>query len=81
MHKIRFADEYKIEIIMFCADGTTTLNIFLDIDNENVDNECLMCIDEVDAPTPEMSRKFKQAEKYFKQYFNNVNAVDKIVVV
>lgn len=82
LHKIRFADEYRIEIIIFCVDGTTTLNAFLDIDDKNVDNECLMCIDEeMDIPTSEMKRKFKQTEKYFKQYFNNVNAIDKIVVV
>ena len=49
----------SIEIIMFCGDGETTLNIFLDIDGENVDNECIMCIDEeIDVPTPEMKRKF-----------------------
>ena len=82
MRKIRFADEYKIEIIMFCGDGETTLNIFLDIDGENVDNECIMCIDEeIDVPTPEMKRKFNQVSKYFKQHFENVNAIEKIVVV
>ena len=82
MRKIRFADEYEIEIIMLCADGETTLNIFLDIDGENIDNECVMCIDEeIDVPTPEMKRKFNQVSKYFKQHFENVNAIEKIVVV
>ena len=82
LHKIRFADEYKIEIMMLCADGATTLNIFLDIDGENVDDECLMCLDdEIDTPTAEMKRKFNQTARYFKQYFENVNSVNKIVVV
>ena len=41
-----------------------------------------MCIDEeIDVPTPEMKRKFNQVSKYFKQNFENVNAIEKIVVV
>lgn len=82
MQKIRFADEYIIEIMMLCVDGETTLNIFLDIDGENVDIECIMCIEEeIDVPTPEMKRKFKQVSKYFKQYFENVNIIEEIVIV
>ena len=82
LRKIRFAEEYKIEIVILCGDGATTLNIFLDINGENVDDECLMCIeDEIDVPTAEMKRKFNQTARYFKQYFENVNTIDKIVVV
>ena len=82
MRKIRFADEYEIEIIMLYSDGVTSLNIFLDIDGENVDSECIMSIDEkLDVPTPEMKRKFNQVSKYFKQHFENVNAIEKIVKV
>ena len=82
MRKIRFADEYEIEIIMLCVDGETTLNIFLDIDGEYADSECIMFIDEkLDVPTPEMKRKFKQVSKYFKQHFENVNVIEEIINV
>lgn len=82
MRKIRFADDYNIEMIMLYSDGITSLNIFLDIDGENVDSECIMYIDEkLDVPTPEMKRKFKQVSKYFKQHFENVNAIENIVQV
>lgn len=83
MKKIRFADSYVIEILILCTEESqTTLNIYLDIDGENVDDECLMCIDEfLTEPTPEMWKKFKSAARYFKEYFENVNAIDKIVIV
>ena len=81
--KIRFADNYTIEILMLCTEESqTTLNIYLDIDGENIDDECLMCIDEfLTEPTPEMRKKFKSVTKYFKEYFENVKATDKIVIV
>ena len=83
MKKIRFADSYVIEILILCTEESqTTLNIYLDIDGENVDDECLMCIDEfLPEPTPEMRKKFKSAARYFKEYFENVNVIDKIVIV
>ena len=82
MWKIHFVEDYNIEIIMLCSDGVTSLNIFLDIDGENVDSECIMFIDEkLDVPTSEMKRKFDQVSKYFKQHFENVNAIEEIVQV
>lgn len=82
MRKIRFVDDYEIEIIMLYSDGITSLNIFLDINGEYADSVCIMCIDEeLDVPTPEMKRKFNQVSKYFKQHFENVNAIEDIVRV
>ena len=82
LKKIRFAEKYTIEILMLCVENQTILNIYLDIDGENVDDECLMCVDKfLTEPTSEMQKKFKSVTRYFKEYFENVKATDKIITV
>lgn len=67
---------------MLCVENQTILNIYFDIDGENVDDECLMCVDKfLTEPTSEMQKKFKSVTRYFKEYFENVKATDKIIIV
>ncbi len=75
-------DNYEIKIIMIATE-VTTLNIYLDIEeNNSVDYEMLMCINEsLTEPTLEMKKKIKSVLVYFKKYFKNVTVVNKIVIV
>ena len=80
--KIRYCDDYNIEIFIMRVDDEITLNVWLDLDGETMyDSECVMVIENTAEPTNEMKKKFKSLAKYFKQHFENVNAIEEIVEV
>lgn len=80
--KIKWCDEYEINICMICCDDELTLNVFLDLDGEtSVDYECVMMLKGVEEPTSEMLKKFKSLVKYFETHFKNVNSNNKIIYV
>ena len=81
-NKIRYCDDYTIEIFMMRVDDEITLNVWLDLDGEIMhDSECVMVIENAAESTNEMKKKFKSLVKYFKQHFENVESIKEIINV